>query len=475
MSWYGIPGELPQNTNFPEAPARALSDKNSLPLSAWRQDFGVNRDYPYIALLPEIEKITVEVVKQREYICVYDMKTEKPDFANNGLAILHPSSAPIHEIINGEWTLTVTHPFDKDGRWQYIRESNLIKCQGQLFTVKRVEWHYETANTGYVVATCEAMFYQLCDMWVYAENLSIVAYTYCKPAIDACFAAAETHDESYMTRYAFEWDSDWQFTGAWYPTISGDGCTPVELLLGSGGIIDQKGGELYRNNFYFSINQRMEGARDNSFDIRIGLNLLGIVRTVDASQLCLIMRLKDTRTGAWGAVSYDGRAWPSFQFPHNVPRSDTVTFSEEAYAAVEAGTVDIFDLIFPELFARFAKTSTPVICYDVNLRDVKNNPDFEELNPHYRYKVGDTGRIYDERLGGSVTLKITETETDGITGEVTRVVFGSKNSFTRSAGYPQINPIEPDSVDGAIQIRDKNGLLLFDVDNDAIMQRVVYN
>lgn len=473
MAWYGIPGEIPKNTEFPDAPARALSDKSSLPLSAWRSDLGVNYDYPYIMLMPEVERITVDVVKQREYICVYDMKTEKPDFANNGLAILHPSAAVVHEIINGEWTLTITHPFDTDGIWQYIRESNLIKCAGQIFTVKRVEWNYESANTGYLTATCEHVFYQQCDMWVYAENVSVVGYIYCKLAMDAAFAAAETHDESYMTRYAFEWDSDWHFNGAWYPTISGDGCTPIELLLGSGGIIDRQGGELYRNNFYFSINERMEGALDNAFDIRIGLNLLGIVRTVDASQLCLLMRLKDTRTGAWGAVSYDGRAWPSFQFPHNVPRSDTVTFSDEAYAAVEAGTVDIFDLIFPELFARFAKTSTPVICYDVNLRDVKNNPDFEELNPHYRYKVGDTGRIYDERLGGSVTLKITETETDGITGEVTRVVFGSKNSFTRAAGYPQINPVEPDEVVGRVQYRDKSKRWLYDKSGRAIVKKVV--
>ena len=473
MSWVGRFQEYPYNTEFPDAPGRALSDKSDLPISAWRQDFGVNYDYPYIALQPDIERITVDVVKQRDYITVYDMKTEKPDFYTNGLAILHPSAAPIHEVINGEWTLTLTHPFDSEGIWQYIRESNIIKCNGQLFTVKRVEWHYETANTGYLTATCEAIFYQLCDMWVYAENVSVVGYIYCKLAMDAAFAAAETHDESYMTRYAFEWDSDWQFTGAWYPTINGDGCTPVELLLGSGGIIDRQGGELYRDNFYFSINKRMENAQDNAFDIRLGMNLMGIVRTVDASQLCLLMRLKDTRTGAWVAVSYDGRAWPSFQFPHNVPRSDTVTFSDEAYAAVEAGEVDIFDLIFPELFARFDKTSTPVICYDVNLRDVRNNPDFAELNPHYRYKVGDTGRIYDERLGGFVTLKITETETDGITGEVTRVVFGSKNSFTRSAGYPQINPIEPEEVVGRVQYRDKSKRWLYDKSGRAIVKKVV--
>lgn len=473
MSWRASIGELPYNTEFPATPARALSDKTNLPLSAWRQDFGVNRDYPYIALLPEIEKITVEVVKQRDYITVYDMKTEKPDFITNGLAILHPTSAQVHEVINGEWTLTLTHPIDKEGRWQYIRESNIIKCAGQLFTVKRVEWHYETANTGYVTATCEHIFYQLCDMWCYADTAPIVGWFSCKAAMDGIMLIAETHDESYMTRYGFEWDSSWMWSSNWLRVINADGCTPVELLLGSGGIIDQKGGELYRDNFYFSINERMEGALDNAFDIRLGMNLCGIVRTVDASELCLLMRLKDTRTGAWGAVSYDGRAWPSFQFPHNVPRSDTVTFGDEVYEAVEAGTLDIFDVIFPELFARFNRTSTPVICYEVNLLDARNHGDFKEIQPNYRYKVGDTGRIYDERLGGEVILKITETETDGITGEVTKVVFGSKNSFTRGAGYPQVNPIQPEEVVGRVQYRDKSKRWLYDKSGRAIVKKVV--
>lgn len=471
--WYGRNGEMPSNYAFPDTPARALSNKNSLPLSAWRQEMLVNNDFPYIALFPGIESISYGFIKQRDYITVYDMTTEKADFITNGLAILHPSSAVVHEVINGEWTLSLTHPFDKEGRWQYIRESNIIKCCGQLFTVKRVEWHYETANTGYVTATCEAMFYQLCDMWCYADTAPIVGWFSCKAAIDGIMLIAEAHDESYMTRYGFEWDSSWMWSSNWLRVINADGCTPVELLLGSGGIIDQKGGELYRDNFYFSINERMEGALDNAFDIRLGMNLCGIVRTVDASELCLLMRLKDTRTGAWGAVSYDGRAWPSFQFPHNVPRSDTVTFGDEVYAAVESGTLDIFDVIFPELFARFNRTSTPVICYEVNLLDARNHGDFKEIQPNYRYKVGDTGRIYDERLGGEVILKITETETDGITGEITKVTFGSKNSFTRGAEYPHVNPIQPESIEGAFQLRDKDRYPMRDKNGLKIMRKVV--
>lgn len=473
MSWYGVPGEMPQNTEFPDAPARALSDKNSLPLSAWRQEMLVNNDFPYIALFPDVARISYGFLDQRDYITIYDMATQKADFVTNGLAILHPTSAPVHEIINGEWTLTLTHPMDPEGRWQYILESNIIKCCGQLFTIKRCEWHYETAGTGYVTATAEAMFYQLNDMWIFADRTPVVGWLSCEAAISGIISAAVTYDEGPMTRYGFEWSSEWTWNAEWLRVINADGCTPVELLLGADGIIAQKGGELYRDNFYFSINQRMEGALDNAFDIRIGRNLSGIGRTVDTSQLCFWLRLKDTRTGSWVAVSYDGRAWPWMQFPHNVVRSDTITLGDDIYAAIDAGEVDILEVMYPILFARFDANSAPILCFEVTLADARRNPDFEEISL-FRYKVGDIGRIYDDRLGGAVWLKITETETDGITGEVTKVTFGSKNSFTRPVGYPQPTiDVEPTEVTGAFQLRDKDRYPLRDKNGLKIMRKVV--
>lgn len=472
MSWVGKFQEYPYNTEFPPTPARALSDKSDLPLSAWRQDFGVNHDYPYTALLPEIERISYGFIKQNDYICVYDMRTQKADFISNGLAILHPTSAPVHELINGEWKLTLTHPMDPEGRWRYIVESNLIKCCGQIFTIKRCEWHYETEKTGYMIATCEAVFYQLNDLWCYAELAPVVGWLSCEAAISGVMTLAEAHDAQGSTRYAFEWSSEWVWTSEWLRTINSDGCTPVELLLGEGGIIAQKGGELYRDNFYFSINERMEGARDDAFDIRLGRNLCGVVRTVDTSELCLLLRLKDTRTGSWVAVSYDGNAWPLMQFPHNVPRSDTITLGDETYAAIERGDVGIFDVMFPILFERFSATCAPILCYEVTLAEARKNPDFQEISV-FRYKVGDIGRIYDERLGGAVWIKITETETDGITGEVTKVIFGSKTSFTRPAGYPQTIVVDPDDVEGAFQLRDKDRYPMRDKNGLKIMRKVV--
>ena len=111
--WTGVPGQYPDNPEFIPMP-NVLKDE---PYAIWafRQDDLVNYGYPHHVLIPDLVRITLNPVKQREYITVYDMLSIKSDFLTNGLAILCPTTAPVHEIINGEYSLTLTHPMDALG------------------------------------------------------------------------------------------------------------------------------------------------------------------------------------------------------------------------------------------------------------------------------------------------------------------------------------------------------------------------
>lgn len=476
-NWIGVNGQYPDNPEFIPMPTLLVDEP--LPIFAYRQNDLINRGYPYLVVFPDLEKITLNPVRQREYITVYDMLSEKSDFLTNGLAILSPTSARIHEVINGEYSLTLTHPMDALGKWRFIRESNIVKCQGQLYTIKRVEWNHTSDNTGTVTAFCEHIFYQLNDLWIFGdENRNPVQYAYCKSAIDGIMSKYVSYDEGEMYRFAFDWSSDWEWGGAnpWTFVVDGAGQTPVEKLIGSGGIVDEKGGELYRNNFHFSINERMENAQDDAFDLRFGANMKGLRRTVDTSTLALWLALTDEETGAMIAISYSGYSFPLFQFPHNIVRSQTIRYEQDFYdwfwERMYSGE-DVYDVLFARLYADlialWKNSCTPVLCYEVDVQDLKDI--YPELTNHYQYKVGNSGTIYDDLLGGKVTLKITETEMDGITGEVTRVVFGSKNSFTRSAGYPQEFDVEPTESTYEIPLRDSRGKLIFDSRGKQIMRR----
>ena len=54
-----------------------------------------------------------------DYISVF--APDETDFSHNGLRILVPTSCEITEVLNGEYSLTITHPHDEWGNWKYIR------------------------------------------------------------------------------------------------------------------------------------------------------------------------------------------------------------------------------------------------------------------------------------------------------------------------------------------------------------------
>ena len=84
---------------------------------------------------------------------------------------------------------------------------------------------------------------------------------------------------------------------------------------------------------------------------------------------------------------------------------------------------------------KMSSNCAPLVSYELSIVDLKRNPDYKEFSNNYRYKVGDKGRVWDERLQSWIELEITRTEKDGITGECTKVVIGTQRSFTRPNGY----------------------------------------
>ena len=74
---------------------------------------------------------------------------------------------------------------------------------------------------------------------------------------------------------------------AYYQNMS-----PVLSFLGAdNAFITRWGGELYRDNFNFSINTRR--GKDNTFNIRYGVDMLAIDETVDFSEFCSTLIAED--------------------------------------------------------------------------------------------------------------------------------------------------------------------------------------
>lgn len=68
---------------------------------------------------------------------------DNTDYEHNGNMTLLPEEATIHVVLNGEWTATIEHPIDQEGRWKYIVDNAVVKMPSfngeQLFRIRNKE------------------------------------------------------------------------------------------------------------------------------------------------------------------------------------------------------------------------------------------------------------------------------------------------------------------------------------------------
>lgn len=413
MSWKQTRLSLPYK-DWPDIPESPL-----YPESIWKQYEGMLPKKNW----PEFYNV-VDIVPQDEYIRVFDMSTKQDQFNRNGERILCPTRCMITEDYNGTWELILEHPVDDDGAWEHIIEQNIIKALGQLFTIITVDSDFSD-GIGKITAYAKHITYQIADGMIYDADIDEYGV---KKILNRIRDLAMVDTSPTSTVYNFLFDSD--VLGHYKRTIKHK--NPLAIIMGndSESVIGRFGGEIYRDNFYFSIMNRMENSLDNAFDIRVGLNLRGINRRVDYSNFATYLKV----------TGQDGRYWicalPSWEgarFPHQVFRGIELRYSRDV-------SMDDFADDAMEIFKEM---SVPTITYKVTVADLRKNPDYKDFKM-FRLKVGDTGRIYDSRLNINIIAKITSTVTDAITGEVVEVTFGNKpDSITRQRRYA--NSIAGDS------------------------------
>ena len=307
---------------------------------------------------------------------------------------------------------------------------NVVKALGQLFVIQKVD-EVQSGGSGYVTAYAEHISYTLNDKWIFPP-VTIAGYQG-QTLIDSIMQQATDLGYDWQTTYDFDITTDLNAPEGfrdWYEMS--EGVTPYEMLIGGNGFVAKIGGELYRDNFHMSINSRMEGARDNAFELAIGYNLTGIKRTVDLTTFCTYLRGYDISNGDydnWFAVGWDPSTLPR-PYPREVVRSTNFFYEHPEYA--EEGQLVRDTMLF------FNQNCAPLVSYELNVVDLRRNPDYKMFSNNYRFKVGDKGRVWDERLQAWLELEITRTEHDIITGDCVKVVIGTQRSFTRPVGYQPV-------------------------------------
>lgn len=486
-TWYLSENGNLLNEKFIENSPSAMVEP--YPPSAWRIKAGIEDGYPYNTLMPIEPSPIIVPVEQYDYITVYDVQTPQNGFDNNGLAILCPTRCMVTEELNGGWNLIIEHPIDNEGKWEYIKENNYIKALGQIFTIKRVDTSF-SGNSGRVSAYAEHVFYHLNDWWL-PEGTSI--YPYSKPTAQitaADYIAMAFHyvdyagggsqiifDYSYASdiKYSYGIDDydhydlkdDYLFDPDY---VTEGGQTLMSIIIGNEGILTHSEAELYRDNFYFSLKKRMENALDDAFELSPDLNIKTIKRTVDVSQ----MVTHGTYYNEWaGSISF---SWNpdqlKSQFPHNVVRREKLEIPDEV------DDTYLYDYFVRTARRKYSQDCKPRILYELNIKDLKRIENYKDIY-HFRFKVGDKGRIHDDRLiyqdqtVGYVAIQVTKNVTNAITGEVESVTFGQTMGFGRKNDYPYDPTPEPIVVNNMeFWLSDSTGKKIIDSHNKKIMRKV---
>lgn len=410
-----------------------------------------------------------EPVSQNCYISVFGRTTgmhgdnfDPIEFEGNGIAILNPSKCTITEILNGGYSLTLTHPTDSDNVWKTLYPLNFIKAQGQIFRIQSVETSYDGSSSGNVTIYAEHVTYIMNDAWIHHSSIVHGEWmvSFLDSARDASLPNGSTEWSAEKKFPNFTYNSDISFPDE-YKTVQlddflnlqyvhdiGEGKTRYQVMMEA---IQKFGGELYRDNFYFSIMNRMENSlggdgKIDAFDIRLGENMLGIKRKVDISNFCSYFS-GYTDNGLEHAHAYGDMAG----FMNNIVR-------QKQYSDVTN-----FDVLKHEVASYFGYYMQPEFTYTLKLKDLRRNPDFKMLSG-VRFKVGDIGRIVDERLGlsNNLRLEITQTKTNGITGEVEEITLKSISAFEWNYGsvklpeFPDIPEPQIDETKIAVVRLDEN-------------------
>lgn len=407
ITWYIGSRGTPTHEYLPE---KVQTFTEPLPLSLWRIDVTVNDGKPFHKYLPGMKSLNIWSLPRESVIRVYDISEPQEGFKHNGLAILCPESCTsLHN--DDVWDINLTHPLDDWGKWKHLRVQNVLKIDGQLFRIDMQE-NGENEEGGYIKIHASHITTDLADNLIEDAVFSGGnAQSFLNFAKDCCF---ESWTGTYYKPYEFDISSDiadvrgeTSFTNVtlWAAIVSADN-----------GCISRYGGELYRDNFYVSINRRMENARDNGFNLRYTRDMAEIKQTIDYRDFYTYLYV---RNNFGNGISGSYMPSANWAIHHTKKKMCVFNYSDEATA---------MEQLSADYGAMWEQISKPKVSYEVRLSSLKSDPRYADFAVLQDLHYGDRGRISCPELDISTEQQIIEVERDEITRDILSMRLGNLTS-----------------------------------------------
>ena len=324
-------------------------------------------------------------------ICIYDKKTIKDNFNNNGLAVLDECIvAEVTEELNGEYSLYIEYPADSR-KATHLVELNIIKANEQLFRIYKVERQQE--STRRIKVWSRHIFYDLAFYFIESVNL---VNANMKEAIEGTIPPE--------AQAVFEFIAPERNI---YPIKLRN----INALEGLFNLIEIYGGELIRDNFTIEILEKL--GEDKGTTIRYGKNIKGLKAIIDTSEFATRIYpigdnnivLQERYLEAEGEIANI--------LPYPITRK--VEFS---------GCKDVEEL--RELAKKYIKkVSNPFINITVELLELSKTKEYGKYAKLFNMELGDIVKVEHERLGIYSELRVIKKVTDLLNHINTKIELGN--------------------------------------------------
>lgn len=327
--------------------------------------------------------------------------------ATNGLGTLpHTLSCTRHQVINGDWSLTLSYPLDAPGA-ALLRPERLLCYEdeggAQLYRISRLKPSISRQG----------------------RTLEVEAPHLCYDLAHKYIVNIETSEDD---RYPDGIDA----ATALEQLLAGTGFSPGDVTAGGDTLdyldilqkdvmscikeqlLEKWGGELEFDNF--TVHLRSALGQDRRYPIRDGRNIAGITVTEDYEPVVTRLHVRGYENANFEEIN-DGKDW-----------IDSELSAQYAYA--REGYTDFDDVDDPQELLRLGRErltalEVPEITYDIRLAQMRGTVQYAAYRRLENFALGDTAVLHSAAVDRDVILRCSELETDCLSGRNKSLKLGN--------------------------------------------------
>lgn len=345
---------------------------------------------------------------------------DNTDYEHNGNMTLLPEEATIHIVLNGEWTATIEHPIDQEGRWKYIVDNAVVKMPSfnseQLFRIQ----NKEKSDLG-VSAELTPIFLDA------KEDCFLVDVRPTEKNGQEALDLMTAENKKYSAKSDIK-----TISTAYYQTKN-----LIEAINGDdeNSFVNRWGGEIIYDNYNATINKRIGG--DYGVQVLYGKNIVkeGFSETVDMSDVVTRIVPK-----AYNGYMLEGdEPWIDSPLIEKYPtvhygvmsfedvkmRTDASEDDEENGVIICDTQEELEKALKKKCEEQFEDdVDKPKITIEADMELLQNTELYDDVMELEKVSLGDTVHCNHSKLGITSDARVIELEWDAAKNKMKSVVLG---------------------------------------------------